>query len=286
VHGACFLRGFPIETTAAFNTLVAHYPSMDYGYAAGATPRQSVSGRVFEATRAPADTKLKLHQEMAYLPQYPKQLAFYCLQAPATGGETIIGDMRRFDREVSRQFRNEIKRRGVLYTRNFRAPDSTLGNAKLDAFHRTWVDAFSTNDPDDAAAQCEAMQLGHQWLQDGSLAVTYRASGFIQHPLTREEIWFNQIATQSITAGNMGEEFCALYRKHYGSTKPYSYLTTYGDGTPIAAADLDSLYPLLDDITVAIPWQHGDVMLVDNFYTAHGRNPFTGERAVHVALLN
>lgn len=286
VHGACFLRGFPLVSSELFNQLVAHYPGMDHGYAAGATPRQSVTGRVFEATRAPAESKLNLHQEMAYLPQYPKQLAFYCLQAPASGGETLMGNMRQFDREVSREFRAAIQQRGVLYTRNFRAPGSTLGNVMLDAYHRTWVEAFGTQDRDDAAAQCDAMQLGHAWLDDGSLSVTYRAAGFARHPLTGVDIWFNQIATQSITPGNMGAEFCAEYRKFYGDDKPYSYRTTFGDGGVIADDDIAALYPLLDKITIAIPWQHGDVMLLDNFYTAHGRNPFTGQRAVHVALLN
>lgn len=285
-YGACFLRGFPIADTAAFNRLVAHYGSTDFGYAAGATPRERIAGRVFEATHAPADYKLKLHQEMAYLPQYPKQLAFYCLRAPESGGETIIGDMRALDARVDPAFRAAVKARGVLYTRNFRAPGSTLGNAALDSFHRPWPEAFSTEDKQSVAAQCEAMGLGHEWLGDGSVSVTYRAPGFVRHPLSGQEIWFNQIATQSITPGNMGADFCGLYHRHYGADRPWSYRTSYGDGTPIDEADVDGLYPLLDEITVAIPWRHGDVMLVDNFFTAHGRNPYSGERAVQVALLN
>ena len=37
-------------------------------------------------------------------------------------------------------------------------------------------------------------------------------------------------------------------------------------------------------LEVVFPWQAGDVMLVDNVATAHGRNPYQGERKLLVAL--
>jgi hypothetical protein len=284
-HGACFLRGFPIEDTAAFSALVSHYPSTSFGYAAGATSRQAVAGRVFEATRAPAEFKLDLHQEMAYLPHYPKQLAFYCHVAAATGGETIIADYRRLQNLIAPRFLQEVKTRGVLYTRNLRAPGTTLGHVTLDAFHRTWSDAFFTDDRTAIGKQCEQMGLGHRWEADDSLSITYRTSGFAQHSLTGDSVWFNQIATQSITAGNLGQAFCDLYKSHFKPGQHPFFHTTYGDGSTIAPSDIDSLYPLMDEVTVGVPWQHADVMLLDNIYTAHGRNPFTGTRDVQVALL-
>jgi hypothetical protein len=35
-----------------------------------------------------------------------------------------------------------------------------------------------------------------------------------------------------------------------------------------------------------LPSQVGDVLLVDNLYTAHGPNPYTGSRDVQVALID
>jgi alpha-ketoglutarate-dependent taurine dioxygenase len=48
---------------------------------------------------------------------------------------------------------------------------------------------------------------------------------------------------------------------------------------------VEALYPVLEEVTVAFPWRAGDVMILDNIYSFHGRNAFTGTRDVQVALL-
>lgn len=42
---------------------------------------------------------------------------------------------------------------------------------------------------------------------------------------------------------------------------------------------------LADQLTFDIPWQTGDVVLVDNFVTMHGRRPFEGQRRVLASLV-
>ncbi|WP_051683809.1 TauD/TfdA family dioxygenase [Blastococcus sp. URHD0036] len=281
--GAVVLRGFPIDTTPAFGALVEGYDSDEHGYVVGAAPRAQVEGRVFEATKAPAPLRIGLHQEMAYLPHFPAKLAFYCLRPSETGGETIIGDMRRFTDLVPPRFRDAVKERGVQYRRNFRSPDWSSGDANLDLMHKPWPDAFGTADPRAAEAACLNMGLQYEWV-DGSLTVLYNAPGFLEHPVTGQEVWFNQIATMSNSVEYNGAERLALTQRLYGD-RPWPLDTRFGDGAPIPPSDVSSLYPALDEVTVAFPWQHGDVMLLDNLNTAHGRNPFTGERDVQVSLL-
>ncbi len=41
----------------------------------------------------------------------------------------------------------------------------------------------------------------------------------------------------------------------------------------------------MDPLIVAFPWSAGDVMVLDNFRVAHGRNRYEGHRDVQVALL-
>ncbi len=283
--GAVVLRGFAWRDTDGFAAAIDHYPTMAYGYLGGATPRDQVKGKVYEATHAPATAKLMFHQEMAYLPHYPSKLAFFCNAAPETGGETLIADVRRFDSEMDQRFRDEIRRRGVRYRRNFRRPDWSSGNLDLDTFHRPWTEAFSTNDPKVAEAGCEAMGLAFEWETNGSLSVIYDAPGFVTHPRTGREIWFNQIPSQSPNVSSVGTERAALYDSHYGADNPRPYRTTYADGGEIAYEDLMALYPLLESLEVAFPWRAGDLMLLDNFYVFHGRGAYTGNRDVQVALL-
>ncbi|HSF39385.1 MAG TPA: TauD/TfdA family dioxygenase [Thermoanaerobaculia bacterium] len=38
------------------------------------------------------------------------------------------------------------------------------------------------------------------------------------------------------------------------------------------------------ETSVAFPWQRGDALLLDNFLTSHGREPFSGPRRIVVAM--
>jgi hypothetical protein len=42
---------------------------------------------------------------------------------------------------------------------------------------------------------------------------------------------------------------------------------------------------LLRELAVGFSWSHGDVLLLDNYLVAHGRNTFDGTRDIQVALM-
>jgi alpha-ketoglutarate-dependent taurine dioxygenase len=128
------------------------------------------------------------------------------------------------------------------------------------------------------------MGLGCTWV-DGSLTTSFRSPGIVEHPDTGESIWFNQLISQSIVAEVVGDELMAAYDEHYRDGRPRPFENRYGDGGEIDVADIREAHRLLDEATVAFPWQAGDVLLLDNYYTGHGRNPFTGTRDIQVALL-
>lgn len=283
--GAVVLRGFAFRDTHGFGAAIDHYPDMPHGYTGGASPRSAIEGRVFEATRAPAEAKLMFHQEMAYLPNYPSKLAFFCNVPATTGGATLIADVRRFDEAVDPKFRAQIKQRGVRYTRNFRSPDWSSGDVGLDTFHRPWTEAFGTTDKGKVEADCRAMGLECEWAANDSCSVIYTAAGFVTHPRTGREVWFNHIPSQTPNVTNRGSDRGAMYDKHYGPGVPRPYHTTYGDGTDFDPEDVMALYPILDRLEVDYAYEQGDLMLLDNFYVFHGRSAYTGPRDVQVALL-
>lgn len=282
--GALVFRGFPVRTTADFGTLVEHYGTPPLGYTGGSTPRGQLGPKVFEATKTPANMLIALHQEMAYLPTYPDRIAFFCRMPSVMGGETILGDMRRLTKELDPAFVAEVDRRGILYTRNLRDRNISTGNEKLDAIHRTWQDAFSTEDPQKPLEDAAKMGLGAQWLEDGSLRVTYQAPGLRVHPKTGERLWFNQLQTLNLGPHNTPDY--ALYEARYGASGDFPFAATYGDGEKVEPENVLALNETAGRCSVAFPWSSGDVLLIDNYRAAHGRNPFRGERDVQVALLN
>ncbi len=283
--GALAFRGFAINATADFEAWLEAYEAPDFGYIGGAAPRGQLAPRVFESTRIPAEEVLGLHQEMAYLPNWPRMVAFYCRLPSISGGETFLADMRKVTAAIDPTFIAALEARGGRTVRNFRDRADSIGVPFCDLFHRSWQDAFGTTDRASPMADCAAMGLTGEWLTDGSFAVTYDQPGFVDHPVSKAHIWFNQFATMAMSRASMGPNF-ALFEDHYGDRRPLPYAIGFADGTPIPQAWLLSALDAYQTNRIGFAWSHGDILLLDNILVAHGRNSFTGLRDIQVGLLN
>ena len=279
-RGALVLRGFPLAETADFAALIDHYDSHEEGYAGGVTRRERIAGKVFEASQSPAPWLVGLHQEMAYLPHYPRWVAFFCRRAAPVGGETIVADVHDLQRELPAPFLARLRAKGIVYLRNFGTEARTLP-----LIHKTWREAFYTDARGAAERTARDMGMQCRWEEDGSLTVSYRATGFARHPATGEQVFFNQIAGMAPSPMMLKERW-ESFLSLYPPGKPWPIDVRYGDGSPIALDDLAALWAARERVTQSFPWRDGDLMVVDNIYTLHGRNPFQGERDVQVALLN
>lgn len=285
--GAVVLRGFPVRTTDDFMLMTKHLPPLDLGYAGGNAPREAVKGSVMESTRADASVLLYLHQEMAYLPQFPNKLAFWCHVASETGGETIIADMRKLQERIPQGVFEKVRDLGVRYVRNFRSPERPTGGKVVDDFHPTWLQSFKTGDRDEINAICENRGVQFEWQLDDSITMITDLSGVRQHPVTGEHVWMNQLHTMAMRPPVISQVLYDAMNILYENTDfTRAYRVRYGDDSPVPDEDLDAIYAAYDELTVGFPWQEGDVMFVDNFMTAHGRNPFTGERDIQVQLFS
>ncbi len=60
--------------------------------------------------------------------------------------------------------------------------------------------------------------------------------------------------------------------------------TRFGNGDPIGADVVAAIDEVYEAHTARERWQAGDLMLVDNVRTAHGRDEFEGPREVLVAM--
>jgi alpha-ketoglutarate-dependent taurine dioxygenase len=58
----------------------------------------------------------------------------------------------------------------------------------------------------------------------------------------------------------------------------------YGDGTPLDLSALTHAREVIRQETVLVPWRAGDILILDNLLTAHGRMPFNGARRIILAM--
>ena len=277
--GAVRFRGFPIKGREKFRDLMAHYPSASMGYKGGGGPRAVVAGRVMEATRTEKDRYIPLHQEMCYQRQWPLKLAFFSNVVASSGGATTIGDIRRFEAQIPQRILDEVRKRGVLYRRNFRdGRVPTQGwSGQLLNIHRPWQEAFFTEDKAEVEAACEAGGLEWKWLDDGSLQTEIRKSGFVTHPVLGTSHWFNQIS--NLTAlPKSAKHWYTLTPEDQRNGGRYPNAVLFGDGGAIPAEDVEILRQIEVKVVVDEPWEEGEIMMLDNVLCTHGRTPYQGER--------
>jgi alpha-ketoglutarate-dependent taurine dioxygenase len=287
-HGGLIFRGSPIATSAEFSQFAQLLGPYGGDYSGGASARSKIVGNVMEATRLAKEIKIPLHQEMCYLRDYPGRIAFFCVTPAAKGGETIIADMRRFTKELPEAIRRKLESVGISVVRNFAAPsEDGREHAEDHPDQRSWKFAFYTDTRDAVEATCASKGMQVIWNGDGSLTVRNTFAAFTRHPVTGELLYRNSAHVDP------GAGFSASLpderRQRVEAMLARQELRTgyyFGDGSPISPSESAQLRALFDKLELSWTWRPGDIMLLDNLLTAHGRNPFEGEfRDVQVALL-
>jgi len=288
-HGAILFRGFGLSGLEDFEAVVeAHYGAEVSANVGGLSPRGTLrEDKIYESTRFPAHLRLHQHNEYSHLAQPPLDLLFFCDRPAEQGGETPLADGRRILAEIPAPIRHEFEAQGLRYRRHYYGrywfPLLRLLNGVV-KLHRSWWEALGTRDRDTAAARCRALGLSLKWRLDGSAAVECRRPAIAQHPQTGERVWFNQAASQQVTPRVYGWPRFLGYRLMYPLAKDRPFDTCYGDGRRIPLSHLHRILEATDRVTVAFPWQAGDLLWIDNFLVTHGRMPYKGERRIMVAL--
>jgi alpha-ketoglutarate-dependent taurine dioxygenase len=192
------------------------------------------------------------------------------VQPPPSGGETPIVDSRRVFAELDLRIQERFTSSQVMYVRNF---GSGLG---LD-----WRTVFQAEDEAALEEHCRENRIGVEWRDGGRLHTRSVRPGVVRHPVTGEMSWFNQAQHWHVSclAPETRRSMETLFREEDFPRHCY-----YGDGSRIEDRDMEEILATYQRLEVSFPWQKGDVLLVDNVLTAHGRNPFTGQRKLLVAM--
>ena len=267
--GAILFRGFNLRTVAEFEEFMTIFAGALLDYSYRSTPRTLVSGKIYTSTEYPAHQTIPLHNEMSYTRQWPMLLGFFCVEAAAEGGETPIADSRKVFASIDPAIRDRFSQKQVRYVRNYG-----------DALDLPWQDVFQTADPAEVEKFCRESAIEFEWKDNHRLRTSQLCQGVARHPLTGEEVWFNQahLFHVSSLAPEVRE---SLLSAAEGEPPRNAF---YGDGSVINDRDLDQIRAAYATEAAVFPWQTGDVLLVDNMLVAHGRRPYRGRRQIVVGM--
>lgn len=270
-HGAVLFRGFPLRTDQDFDSFVAAFslPNFTYEDSLSNAVRTNRTPRVFTANEAPANVNICLHHEMAQTPIYPSKLFFFCEKAAEQGGATPLcrSDvlLNRMRAELP-EFTENCTAKGLLYSHVMPAtddPDSGMG--------RSWQSTWKATSKADAEARMAGLGYSWEWLDNDCLKVTTPKLMAVMELGDGRTTFFNQLI--------------AAFHGWKDARNDPSKSITFADGSPLDSAVMDKVIAMAEDITFDVPWQSGDVALVDNYVAMHGRRTFTGTRKVLASLV-
>jgi alpha-ketoglutarate-dependent taurine dioxygenase len=150
--------------------------------------------------------------------------------------------------------------------------------------HKSWIQVFETENKQEVEHLCRKNEFHLKWLRKDWLQISQHGSAVQTHPETKEKVWFNQAHLYDFNPKLLGF-WPYLGARLFYLRKAYKlHQVHFKDGTKIPYKDLCHVLDALDANTVAFPWQEGDVLVLDNILTMHGRAPFSGKRRVLAAM--
>ncbi|MEM8546698.1 MAG: TauD/TfdA family dioxygenase [Pseudomonadota bacterium] len=265
--GALLLRGFDVHSDQDFDTLIQAFGLENFAYADSLSNavRVNRTERVFTANEAPPDVSIFMHHEMAQTPIFPSKLFFYCEHAPEADGETPLC---RSDRllvaleQAVPEFAAKCRELGVRYSNTMPGTDDAQSGQG-----RSWRSTLKVESREEAEAKLAHLGYSWEWLEDGALRATTPTLPAIRTLVDGRDVFFNQLI--------------AAFRGWADAEKSISF----GDHSSIDPDDMHKACQLAEELVFDIPWQTGDVAILDNFLVMHGRRPFSGTRRVLASLV-
>ena len=267
-HGSLLVRGLglrdAIETEAAFRQLGSLMAERE-----AFASRRRYSEGVYSASKWPPNQHMCVHHELSYALKPPGLMLFACLVAPTGGGETPVADSPNVLKALPADLVERFERVGWLLIRNY--------NGEIGA---SVAEAFGADDRCTVESYCRANAIRFEWQPNGGLRTWQRRSAVLRHPGTGQRCWFNQIAF--LNEWNDPELREYLVDVYGEDGLPFN--TRFGNGDPIGADVIEVIDKVYEENTARERWQSGDLFLVDNVRTAHGRESYEGPREVLVAM--
>ncbi|MBD2500007.1 TauD/TfdA family dioxygenase [Anabaena azotica FACHB-119] len=193
------------------------------------------------------------HCENANSPFRPDVIWFCCGVPAAQGGETLYWDGVRVWQELDEELRQLFITQKIKFSQKFPAADwkRFLGvGATLADVKRTLNGILG---------------LSYEINQDQSISLEYVCSAVVKTKYGHQDAFANSLIAE--------------YKNPRG-------VVTFEDGSPIPSTVINTIQQLMNNLTEVIPWQSGDLVMIDNSRFLHGRRSFTDRRRRIYSLLS
>jgi hypothetical protein len=258
-------------TAEDFDHFIAAFglPNFSYADSLSNAVRINRTERVFTANEAPSSINIYLHHEMAQTPVYPSRLFFFCEQAAEEGGATPLcrSDVL-WERLVveTPDFARDCETKGLRYS-NVMPAD----NDAMSGMGRSWQSTLRAGNRQEAETRLATLGYSWEWLDDGCLRATTPVLPAVRALGDGRKAFFNQLI--------------AAFQGWKDERNDPAKAIRFGDGSPLSRPAVDRATAIAAELSFDVPWQAGDVALVDNFVVMHGRRTYRGTRKVLASLI-
>ena len=273
-HAGILFRGFDMNTLEDFGHFVNSFDTAPIPYMFRSSPRHELNQKVknvYNSTTYPSGESIRLHNESSYGQDWGLKIIFCCLTPASQGGETPIADSRQILKDIPVEIVEKFRQKGVLYKRKL---NKDVGMA--------WQEVFQTDDKNVVIEVCKSNAIEYQFIDEDHLAIQWVKKAIYQHPVSKEETWFNHIYffNKFSRYEDLGVDLNEQLPDHLIYTD-----TLFGDGSEIDKETYQMIKNAYEKNKISFRYEQGDIILLDNMLAAHGRNPYQGDRLIATAII-
>ncbi|MFQ5608644.1 MAG: hypothetical protein ACE5F8_00045 [Woeseiaceae bacterium] len=182
---------------------------------------------------------------------------------PALAPDSFSIDCKATDAILETDLGRKLRESGLCYHRNLTDREAFVGRKPTGVYNH-WQQSMRTDDPDEAEANARSRGLETEWGADRLLMTRYYVSAFEYFPAMDRNLLFSSVADD-------GMWFDAWPNVMHLPCDERPLKLTFGDGSPLSRAEKQLFVDTYDRFGSPIEWSVGDVVIICNYRSAHGR---------------
>jgi len=291
--GAIVFSGFNLTNENDFKnafTAITGSPPDRYK---GDTPRKEKNSSFIYGSTAVANAVfVPLHQEVSSNTRdvMPENIAFFCVTAPKKGtGRTTIGNAEKITQRIQEfmpDFWRLISSQTLTYTARY-LPSNTLLTRWirwLNPSFATIKQRFGTENRVEVEKKCAEEGLTYKW--NGRWLEVFKKGvpGIIE--VDGKKLFCNQIHVDKVSPQLFGGWFNYLFGRLLLCPLPsfMQFDVKCDDGTPFSRKDAGKVLDIIREHQEERDWKAGELLVLRNDKTLHGKTPHKGQREILVAM--